>query len=374
MGCGGSKSESAGGGAPAKPAAPPTPSLLERPAPSALVAGVHSDPGFGADEEDNQDVPLAPTPLGEAGRSLVGLFDGHGDAGRQIALQCREQVAQALTQALADGARPVDAMRAVFKQLHASALASSDINVTESGTSATLALHDHCQRKLFVANVGDSKAVIGTARDGACRTWQLTEDHYPGSKHERERIQAAGGRVAAKDDVQLGELGELRVWKGQSDKPGLAYSRSIGDALAKEVGVTEDPSTKAVSLAAEDRFVVIASAGVWKVCSPQEVVALVAAKASASEAAAAIIEEAKERWAQLWQGAPRPLPPALAIRAARHQRPPRPRAASPRRRREHDGGGPRAPVRSGELAALTGVGPHAERMTVSSLCSARYTP
>ena len=108
-----------------------------------------------------------------------------------------------------------------------------------------------------------------------------------------------------------GEVGELRVWKGHSDKPGLCFSRSIGDSMAKEVGVTEEPCVKAISLEADDRFVVIASAGVWKVCSPQDIVDMVASKSSATDAASCVVDEAKERWAQVWQGA-RSLPFAVA--------------------------------------------------------------
>ena len=90
---------------------------------------------------------------------------------------------------------------------------------------------------------------------------QLTEDHYPRVARERQRIVAAGGRVACIEDVQLGELGELRVWKGESKRPGLPLSRSIGDALAKEVGVTAEPALRELAVAADDKMDIFDACG-----------------------------------------------------------------------------------------------------------------
>jgi hypothetical protein len=206
MGCGGSKDEAPPAGAKKAPptTAEPTLILLKN---DDIISGVCSDPGFGADEEDNQDVPLEPCQLADSeGCSLVGLFDGHGEAGREIATMCKEQVVQTFAEQKAQDAPPGDVLNAVFKQLHASMVAAPDVDVSESGASATLAYHDKAGKRLVVANVGDCKAVIGCRREGGCKARQLTEDHYPGNAKERARIQAAGGRVAAKDDVQLGAL------------------------------------------------------------------------------------------------------------------------------------------------------------------------
>ena len=130
----------------------------------------------------------------------------------------------------------------------------------------------------------------------------VTEDHLPGIAAEKTLILAAGGQVRATDDVQLGELGGQRVWKGTTDKPGLPLSRSLGDTLAKECGVTAQPHITQVTLGAEDRFLVLASGGVWKVFSPNEVVDLVSQQPDAAAAADAVLKEASTRWEELWQG------------------------------------------------------------------------
>lgn len=130
----------------------------------------------------------------------------------------------------------------------------------------------------------------------------LTEDHYPGVAAEKARIEAAGGRVGATDDVQLGELGGARVWKGDSDVPGLPLSRTIGDEMAKGLGVTANAALKKVTLTAGDRFLVLASGGIWKVISPQEVVDMVAQDSDPASACDALLKEASTRWEDLWQG------------------------------------------------------------------------
>jgi len=50
---------------------------------------------------------------------------------------------------------------------------------------------------------------------------------------EKNRILDLGGRVYRCN----GNKGPLRVWLPNVDRPGLAMSRSVGDHIAREVGV-----------------------------------------------------------------------------------------------------------------------------------------
>lgn len=69
-----------------------------------------------------------------------------------------------------------------------------------------------------------------------------------------------------------------------------------------QVGVVAEPSVTEVLLQPDDRFLVLASAGVWKVFSPQEIVDLVAEQPDANSAVNAVVAEANTRWEELWQG------------------------------------------------------------------------
>lgn len=55
------------------------------------------------------------------------------------------------------------------------------------------------------------------------------------------------------------------------DLPGLAMSRSLGDRVAHSVGVSSVPEVKEFYLSRDDKFIVIASDGVWEFLSNEDV-------------------------------------------------------------------------------------------------------
>lgn len=56
-------------------------------------------------------------------------------------------------------------------------------------------------------------------------------------------------------------------------------TRSIGDSVAKSVGVIAEPEIKVVgNLAPSDKFIVLASDGVWDRLSNEEVMTIIATK------------------------------------------------------------------------------------------------
>ena len=55
------------------------------------------------------------------------------------------------------------------------------------------------------------------------------------------------------------------------EAPGLAMSRSLGDKSGREVGVISDPEVYEIILKEEDKFIIIASDGVWEFLSNAEV-------------------------------------------------------------------------------------------------------
>lgn len=56
---------------------------------------------------------------------------------------------------------------------------------------------------MFVANVGDSRAILGTRQPGVeSRVRPLSVDQTPFRKDERERIKKAGGHVLTIDQIE----------------------------------------------------------------------------------------------------------------------------------------------------------------------------
>ena len=125
--------------------------------------------------------------------------------------------------------------------------------------------------KLWVACSGDSRAVMGQQRRGEITALDLSNDHKPDLPVERKRIEAAGGVVSAPGPRGLPPS---RVWV--NGRVGLAMSRSIGDGEAKGFGVVPDPEIKEYSLKPShangdgDKFVIVASDGIWEFISSQE--------------------------------------------------------------------------------------------------------
>ena len=53
--------------------------------------------------------------------------------------------------------------------------------------------------------------------------------------------------------------------------PGLAMSRSIGDKAGREIGVISEPEIFEMLIQEEDKFIIIASDGVWEFLTNAEV-------------------------------------------------------------------------------------------------------
>ncbi|RQM24222.1 hypothetical protein B5M09_003495 [Aphanomyces astaci] len=153
------------------------------------------------------------------------------------------------------------------------------LDISVSGTTAIALLFvtsGHAQPKVFVANVGDSRAVAGVVASN--------------DPHEEARIVAANGRVF--------EYGVPRVWLQDVDMPGLAMSRSFGDSVATSVGVISDPQCSELLLT-PGSFVIAASDGLWEFSPSTDVVAMCAKGVPYEDPQTTcdlLVAEALERW------------------------------------------------------------------------------
>lgn len=88
------------------------------------------------------------------------------------------------------------------------------------------------------------------------------------------------GIPAAATNLPAGQpmfFGPKRVWLKHKQVPGLAMTRSLGDVVAKSVGVTYEPEIKVFSnLTKNDKVVVIASDGIWDRIENDEMVRIIA--------------------------------------------------------------------------------------------------
>lgn len=180
---------------------------------------------------------------------------------------------------------------------------NSGINLRFSGSTCVSVLI--VGNKVFCANVGDSRATLARRKEYNSQSSvpllgvPLNRDHKANEPDEQARILKAGGRVAPYRDMHGNPLGPARVWHLHEDIPGLAMSRSFGDGAAAEVGVNSVPEITEMNLLESDKFLILASDGVWEFISNDQAVDIVMPhyrKNSAEKAAEALIREALRRW------------------------------------------------------------------------------
>ena len=103
---------------------------------------------------------------------------------------------------------------------------------------------------------------------------QLTKDQKPEDAEEYARIMKHGGMV--KRATENGkQAGPYRVFDSGGQVPGLAMSRSIGDALGSNLGVISTPICTRMEVTGKERFIVLASDGVWDVMDNEDVIIFV---------------------------------------------------------------------------------------------------
>ncbi|XP_062108050.1 probable protein phosphatase 2C 33 isoform X2 [Humulus lupulus] len=159
-----------------------------------------------------------------------------------------------------------------------------------SGTTAVTLVKQG--QDLFIGNIGDSRAVLGTRdEDNSLVAVQLTVDLKPSLPREAERIKRFKGRVfALKNEPDVD-----RVWLPNSNSPGLAMARAFGDFCLKDFGLISVPDISYHRLSEKDEFVILATDGIWDVFSNEEVVSIVASSPQ-STAAKVVVETAVRTW------------------------------------------------------------------------------
>ncbi|WOK96686.1 putative protein phosphatase 2C 73 [Canna indica] len=257
---------------------------------------------------------------GDRDKIFCGVFDGHGPSGHKVASHVRDNLPsklQSQMKQLSDSRKPEpnadatnassngavnDELREWFasqKTLLVNAHEEVDkelgvdpnIDCVCSGSTAVTILKQ--REHLIIANLGDSRAVLGT-RDKKNRLvpLQLTVDQKPNLPGEAERIRSYKGRI-----FYLREEPDVyRIWLPDEDSPGLAMARAFGDFCLKDFGLIATPQIFHRFLSEKDEFVVLATDGIWDVLSNKEVMKIVSSAPKRSEAAKLVVNRAVRAW------------------------------------------------------------------------------
>ncbi|KAJ0979668.1 hypothetical protein J5N97_015142 [Dioscorea zingiberensis] len=253
---------------------------------------------------ENEDRFVVRTNLqGRPDAHLFAVFDGHGRFGARCSAFVSDRFVDVLN-ADADLFRdPVKAFESAFRVTN-SDLHQSEVDDTMSGTTAIVVLV--AGDTMYVANVGDSRAVAGVRRGGSVVAEDLSSDHTPFRKDEYERVRQCGARVLNLDQLDGIKDPNTQSWDDKDDPPrlwmpdephpGTAFTRSVGDATAESIGVIAEPEVLTMNISPELLFFVVASDGVFEFLSSQAVVDMVDKFTDPQDACSAIAAESYRRW------------------------------------------------------------------------------
>jgi serine/threonine protein phosphatase PrpC len=214
---------------------------------------------------------------GFKGQYLFTVCDGHGSTGHLVSSFVKDFLPVCIAAKLRTVGAEVEAIDFQVTQALSEAmvetskkLAFSNIEIDFSGTTCVSVLVR--DKHIWCANVGDSRAVVAQKLMSGWGALELSTDHKPNIPEELRRIVMAGGKVEPLKNTKGKPIGPYRVWVKRGSVPGLAMSRSLGDAVAHSVGVTSSADVMHHYISSRDCFMIIASDGLWEFISSLEAV------------------------------------------------------------------------------------------------------
>ena len=153
-------------------------------------------------------------------------------------------------------------------------LSDTEFDINFSGTTCIMVFK--IGKKIICSNVGDSRAILVERKlifeektNSILNKYEIIElshDHKPNNKGEKERIEKCGGEVAKEFLNEEDEKSDLpfRVWKEGCNYPGLAISRSLGDKIAEKIGVISEPEFIETEINKNSKYIIMGSDGVFE--------------------------------------------------------------------------------------------------------------
>lgn len=198
--------------------------------------------------------------MNRSGDGYFGLFDGHG--GIQSAKWCSQRFHQLLKDNIEANESKWQAIAIIASTFDkVDELVGEMVGYDGSGTTAAIAYvknvhipNNNRQRYLYTANVGDTRMVI--CNNGKAE--RVSKDHNCHDQAERQRIISNGGVVLH------GRVNGM-----------LAITRALGDTPLKPPVSSKPYTTESLLDEVNDELLIIASDGVWDVCTDQQAVDLI---------------------------------------------------------------------------------------------------
>jgi len=251
-----------------------------------LKSGVANEKGPKKERCEDFFIDKLKLPIGVLGESatcvVYAVMDGHNGSscaeyatshlGKNILSRLRDRPTGA--KAVSDEVFLKSGLLGGFKQTEHNFLQHAKRLSDRAGSTACMVMvfgpDDEARLRLYMANLGDSRAVLGKVGGEAKR---LTVDHKPELPLEKKRIEAAGGGVAQVAGIWRCMLPRTKI----SPILGLAVSRSFGDMDFKSPDmVSAEPEITIHEIDWDvDELIILASDGIWDVITDKEAVKIV---------------------------------------------------------------------------------------------------
>lgn len=204
---------------------------------------------------EDVDLLMETFPIDTRDISVFGVLDGHG--GQDCARFVAEDFPSILAKLIRGGNSCPESLFRAFQEVDQSYIRHT--RDSHAGSTANLAVFDKGTGRLYIANTGDTRAVL--SRDGVAM--ELSFDRKASDAEEIARIVRAGGFV-----VNNRVLGTLAVSRAFGDIP----LKGNPNVLLVDPEITCVNLAKTNTTSHANNFVIIATDGLWDVYSSQEAV------------------------------------------------------------------------------------------------------
>ena len=221
----------------------------------------------------------------ETSYTILGICDGHGEQGRTISNYISTIIPNKLKNVLnsmsteknfENEIEPI--IKSIFSSTNTKLNTMQIIDTSYSGTCfCSLLLNS---TSIISINLGNSKAIIGCRQSEENNKkkfypFNITSEHTPLIKEEKERIIENGGDVSYEKDEYNRDFGPLKIWKKNVLVPGLLTTRSFGDKEASLIGLISEPEIKYYEMKSEYKFFVVGSFGLWNFIESDECIKII---------------------------------------------------------------------------------------------------
>ena len=206
----------------------------------------------------------------------MGVCDGHGYYGHEVSGFIKENLPMNLNHALKKKNLNLltDDLSLVIKKCflneNRNLLDNHQIDSDLSGSTCISVIYT--PKKLIIANLGDSRCILGKYINNKWSAENLSRDHKPTIQEEADRILKIGGRIHPMKDEDGEFIGPLRVYMKDKEMPGLAMTRSFGDYFGSLAGTISEPEITEHILSQEDKFIILASDGLFEFIESEVIV------------------------------------------------------------------------------------------------------